>query len=94
MAEKPKVIGDGNMPDFDWRAITPEDSPKTPMDMWAEPQHQDLSTAKLSVGDRAFNFSRELYDFCDGTEVRTGGSFDLLEAVREKPVALIFGSYT
>lgn len=94
MAEEPKALGDGNMPDFDWQAITPEDSPKTPMDMWAEPQHQDLSTAKLGVGDRAFNFSRELYDFSSGTEVKTGGSFDLLQSAREKPVALIFGSYT
>ncbi len=83
------------LPDgFDWRAFTPEDSPKTPMDILADPRHQELSTPSLSVGDAAFGFRRPLYDFSSGTELATGAEFDLLEAAREKPVALIFGSYT
>ena len=94
MGDGPKALGEGGIPDFDWQSMTPEDSPKTPMDMWTDPQHQDLSTAKLAVGDRAFDFTRELYDFSDGTQAETGRHFTLLEAAREKPVALIFGSYT
>ena len=42
----------------------------------------------------AFDFNLPLYDFSDGAEIRTGGRFNLLEAAREKPVALVFGSYT
>ena len=80
--------------EIDWRAFTPEDSPKTPMDVMADPQHQDLSSAKLSVGDQAFDFSRDLYDFSEGVEHKTNRSFNLLEVARKKPVALVFGSYT
>ena len=80
--------------DFDWRAFTPEDSPKTPMDVMADPLHKDLSTAKLNRGDGAFGFVRPLFDFSSGAQIETGESFDLLAACREKPVALIFGSYT
>ena len=39
---------------FDWRSITPEDSPKTPMDTMNDPALRDLATPKLSVGDPAF----------------------------------------
>jgi hypothetical protein len=79
---------------FDWRAFTPEDSPKTPLDVMADPRHRDLATAKLSAGDRAFDFERPLFDFSSGVRKETGRSFHLLEAAARRPVALIFGSYT
>ena len=79
---------------FDWQAITPADSPKTPMDLFADPQHQDLATAKLAQGDQAFGFRLPLYDFSSGQKVETGEIFDLHAHVVEQPVALIFGSYT
>lgn len=84
-----------DMPDdFDWRALTPDDSPLTPMDVMADPRHQNLSTPDLKAGDAAYDFTSAVYDFSDGTEVATGGEFNLLRAASEKPVALIFGSYT
>lgn len=79
---------------FNWRAFTPEDSPMTPMDVMADPKHQDLQTPVLAAGDRAFGFVRPLYDYADGKGAAIGESFDLFAAAREKPVALIFGSYT
>ena len=80
--------------DFDWQAFTPEDSPLTPQQLLADPHHEDLSTAKLKSGDLAYNFSSQVYDYSDGTAKETGRIFDLLEVAQEKPVALIFGSYT
>jgi hypothetical protein len=79
---------------FDWRAFTPEDSPRTPMDVMADPVTQDLATAKLATGDAAADFELPVYDFSDGTERATGATFRLSEAARQRPVALIFGSYT
>ncbi len=79
---------------FDWRAITPEDSPKTPMDVMADPLRTDLATATLQVGDTAYNFTSRIYDYSDGTEKVTSNMFDLAAIAKEKPVALIFGSYT
>ena len=79
---------------FDWKSITPADSPKTPMDVMADPKHQDLATPKLKEGDECFDFRSRIYDYSGGTEVDTGRYFNLLEKSKEKPVALIFGSYT
>jgi hypothetical protein len=81
-------------PAFDWRKFTPEDSPKTPMDVMADPIHRDLATPDLAVGDPAYDFELDLYDFSDGSERATGGRFSLREAAQSRPVALIFGSYT
>ena len=81
-------------PSFDWRAITPEDSPKTPMDVHDDPARQPLYQPDVQVGDIAYDFSSPVYDYSDGTERATGETFELLRAAREKPVALIFGSYT
>ena len=81
-------------PDFDWKSFTPEDSPKTPMDVMADPIHQSLSTPDLAEGDAAYDIRSPIYDFSDGTEKATGKIFDLAEVAKEKPVALIFGSYT
>jgi hypothetical protein len=49
---------------------------------------------KVSVGEQAFDFSLDLHDFSEGVEQKTGRSFNLLEVASEKPVALVFGSYT
>ena len=79
---------------FDWQAFTPEDSPKTPMDIRADPVHQALSTAEVTQGGPAYDFSSPIYDFSNGQKLITGRGFNLLRAAKEKPVALIFGSYT
>jgi hypothetical protein len=90
MSETEKTLPDG----FDWRAFTPDDSPKTPMDVMADPHHQALATASVIQGGPAHDFSSPIYDFSEGRKIDTGATFNLLEAAREKPVALIFGSYT
>ncbi len=81
-------------PKFDWRSITPEDSPKTPLDTFKDPALRDLATPKLSVGDPAFDIELPVYDFSDGSERLTGETFHLSVVARDRPVALIFGSYT
>jgi hypothetical protein len=83
------------LPDgFDWRAFTPDDSPKTPAEVLSDPAAQRLGTPDVEQGDPAFDFTRPLYDFSDGTERATGAQFRLTEAAAVRPVALIFGSYT
>ncbi len=79
---------------FDWRVITPEDSPKTPLDLFADAKQRDLGTAKLEPGDLAFDFERPLFDFSTGERREIGRSFRLLGAAAQRPVALVFGSYT
>ncbi|MEM7019066.1 MAG: hypothetical protein AAF512_17200 [Pseudomonadota bacterium] len=79
---------------FDWKAITPDDSPMTPPEIMADERHKRLSAANIQAGDMAYNFTSPIYDFSDGVETPTGKHFDLLEISKEKPVALIFGSYT
>lgn len=79
---------------FDWQSITPEDSPMTPMDLMADPRLQELATSSLSRGEPAYDFKSKIYDYSDGTERDTGQLFHLAHVAKEKPVALIFGSYT
>ena len=88
------MAGKRTSEDFDWKSFTPEDSPKTPMDVMADPKHKDLATAKLGVGDEAVNFELPVLDFSTGIRKVTDRVFNLLTVSREKPVALIFGSYT
>jgi hypothetical protein len=64
------------------------------MDLRADPVNQDLTTAKLALNDPAFDFELPVYDFSDGTERITGETFHLKKLAQERPVALIFGSYT
>ena len=85
---------DDKSPNEFWRAFTPEDSPKTPMDVINDPVHRDLATAKLVVGDAAYDFERPLCDFSEGVERATEKSFHLAAVAEKRPVALIFGSYT
>jgi len=86
--------GRPDLASFDWRAFTPDDSPKTLPDVMADPVHRDLSTAKLAPGDPAHDFALPICDFGDGMERRTGAMFHLRERAGNRPVALIFGSYT
>ena len=79
---------------LDWKAFTPDDSPMTPVDVFADPTHQDLAQAKLAEGDSAFDFELPVFDFSDGTRRETGRVLHLQETASERPVALIFGSYT
>ncbi len=89
MAEDKLTTGE-----FDWRSFTPEDSPKTPMDVMADPKDTVLRTPDLIEGDDAYDFKSSIYDYSDGTEKSTGKMFHLSSVAREKPVALVFGSYT
>ena len=73
---------------------TPDDSPLTLKTLMSREDYRDLSTAKLSVGDVAFDFELPRYDFSEGTAVATGATGQLSEFRSLKPVALIFGSYT
>ncbi len=79
-------------PGFDWKAITPADSPKGLPDVMQE--HADLSAADLAVGDSAFDFELPIFDFSSGTAKKTERMFQLSALAATKPVALIFGSYT
>ena len=81
-------------PAFDWKAFTPEDSPKTPMDLMADSGRQALSSPDLAVGDRAYDFELPVYDFGEGSESATGETFHLGAVAEKSPVALVFGSYT
>ena len=60
----------------------------------ADPKLRRLGTPELAPGDQAFGFRRPLYDFSSGQQVATRDTFDLLSRAEEKPIALIFGSYT
>ena len=79
---------------FDWRTITPDDSPMGLPEVEENPVYRDLTAAKLAPGDVAFDFDLPLYDFSTGTRVETGRRFRLQAACANRPVALVFGSYT
>ena len=93
MAEE-KVDKEGGRKEDWWRAHTPDDSPQNPMQARADPKRQDLASATLNSGDLAYDFHSAIYDYSSGKEMVTGKTFGLLESVKEKPVALVFGSYT
>ncbi|GAC1416777.1 MAG: hypothetical protein NVSMB57_12050 [Actinomycetota bacterium] len=67
-------------------AMTPSDSPLRYEDVETSPLYRDLQTAKLSTGDRAYDFELPL--------LQGGGAVRLSEHSGVRPVALIFGSYT
>ena len=54
-------------------------------DVLSSPFHRDLMTAKLAPGEPAFLFELPTPD---------GERIDIGEFVGERPVALVFGSYT
>ena len=67
-------------------ALAPKDSPLTLHDVAARQDYRDIATAKVVEGDPAPDFELPRLDG-DGT-VR------LSALVAERPVALVFGSYT
>jgi hypothetical protein len=69
---------------------TPPDSPLTMDESVA--LNRDLATAKLAVGDPAFLFELPLLE-ADG-ERGAGRTVRLEDLLRDRLVALIFGSYT
>ena len=68
------------------RRLAPKDSPLTLQDVLASPEYRDLTRPKVAEGDVAPDF--EL------TRIDGGGTIQLSELLRERPVALVFGSYT
>jgi hypothetical protein len=73
---------------------TPADSPLTLKALLRRADYRQLMTAKIAVGDRAFDFELPPYDFSQGTAVRSGPPVRLSAFRDVQPVALVFGSYT
>lgn len=73
---------------------TPPDSPLTMHDVMKSSEYRDLSTPRVGVGDPAVDFTLPQRDFSQGTERETGRTVTLSAYSGERPVALIFGSYT
>jgi len=71
---------------------TPTDSPLTLDDVMASPVYLALRTPDLAVGDPAFDFELPLLD--GETHERTGETVRLSSFAGDRPVALVFGSYT
>ena len=72
---------------IDPETMTSDDSPLTLADVVASPLYLDLMTPKVAVGDGAIDFTlpRLAHD---------GGPVTLSSFAGDRPVALIFGSYT
>lgn len=68
------------------RRYAPKDSPLGLPDVLASPMYRDLVRAKVAEGDVAPDFELPLRD--------GGGTVHLGLLLRERPVALVFGSYT
>ena len=65
---------------------TPADSPLRLGDVMSSPFYRGLMTPRLAPGDPAFPFDLPLLD--------GGGRVRLADFAGERPVALVFGSYT
>ncbi len=65
---------------------TPDDSPLTLEDVMASPAYRRLMTPELAPGDAAFPFDLPLLE--------GRGRVRLADFTGERPVALVFGSYT
>ena len=68
------------------RGLAPKDSPRNLQDVLADPGYRDLTRPKVAEGEPAPDFELPLVD--------GGGTARLSELLRERPVALVFGSYT
>ena len=68
------------------RRLAPKDSPRTLQDVLADPEYRDLVRPKVSEGDIAPDFELPRID--------GGGTIRLSGLLHERPVALVFGSYT
>jgi hypothetical protein len=64
----------------------PKDSPLTLQDVVASPEYRDLMTAKVAEGDPAPDFELPRLEGADTVR--------LASLLAERPVVLIFGSYT
>jgi hypothetical protein len=71
---------------------TPADSPLTMDDVMASPRHRALMTADVAVGEVGPDFELPLLD--PVTRAPTGETVRLASFAGERPVALVFGSYT
>ena len=71
---------------------TPADSPLTLETAMASPLYRTLMTPELSPGEPAFPFDLPLLD--GETHRPSGERVRLSDFAGERPVALVFGSYT
>lgn len=71
---------------------TPADSPLRLGDVMASPFYRNLMAPELAPGDRAFDFELPLLD--PETHAPSGRRIRLGDFAGERPVALVFGSYT
>lgn len=62
-------------------------------DVMASSRYRDLWTPRLAPGDPAFDFELPLLDGAGGRTV-TAETVRLSSFAGERPVALVFGSYT
>ena len=92
-----RTVGRGSPVDKPWSVAgqvvaqirgqgTPDDSPLTLQDVMASADYRDLMTAKVSEGELAPDFELPSRD--------GGGAVRLADLRAERPVALVFGSYT
>ncbi len=92
-----RTVGRGSPVDEPWSVVgqivaqvrgdgTPEDSPLTLQDVMASADYRDLMTAKIVEGELAPDFELPSLD--------GGGTVRLADLRAERPVALVFGSYT
>ena len=66
--------------------LAAEGSPLTLQDVMARADYRDLMTAKVDVGDAAPDIPLP--------QLEHGGELRLSSLLAERPVALVFGSYT
>lgn len=66
--------------------LAPKDSPLTLHDVMASEDYRDLATPKVAEGDLAPDFELPRLD--------SGGTAHLASLLEERPVTLVFGSYT
>jgi hypothetical protein len=71
---------------------TPPDSPLTLQDVMSSPSYRRLMAATLTPGAPAFPFDLPLLD--PETHSPSGERVRLGDFAGERPVALVFGSYT
>ena len=71
---------------------TPADSPLTLEQAMASPLYRNLMAPELAAGEPAFPFDLPLLDAA--THRPTGERVRLADFAGERPVALVFGSYT
>jgi hypothetical protein len=92
-----RTVGHGSPVDEPWSVAgqivaqirgegTPDDSPLTLQDVMASADYRDLMTAKVAEGELAPDFELPSLD--------GAGTVRLADLRAERPVALVFGSYT